>query len=243
MRRAGRVVAEALSATSAAAKPGVSLLELDEIAREVLAKHGANSSFLGYHPHFASTPYPAVICASVNEVVVHGIPDGYRLREGDLLSIDFGAELDGYHADAAITVGVGEITAEDRRLLETTERALQAGISAARPGNKLGDIGAAVSEVARRAGYGMPRDYGGHGIGRRMHEDPSVPNEGKAGRGLRLHPGLVIAIEPMLIAGGKDDCRLASDGWAVVTADGSRAAHFEHTVAITERGPRILTLP
>ncbi|MFD7901444.1 type I methionyl aminopeptidase [Kitasatospora sp. NPDC059722] len=243
MREAGRVVANAHAAMQAEAAVGVSLLELDEIARGVLRAAGATSPFLGYRPSFASVPFPAVICASVNDAVVHGIPDGYRLRDGDLVSIDCGALLDGWAGDAAVSFTVGTARPEDTALIDTTRRALEAGIAAAVAGNRTGDIGHAVGTVARSARYGLLDGYGGHGIGRRMHEDPHVPNEGRPGRGYPLRPGLVLAIEPMLIAGGRDDYATDPDGWTLRTTDGARAAHIEHTVAITEDGPRILTLP
>ncbi|MEQ4207648.1 type I methionyl aminopeptidase [Actinopolymorpha sp. B9G3] len=241
MREAGRVVARALAACREAAQVGTSLLELDEVARTVLEEAGARSSFLNYRPRFAPTPFPGVICASVNDVVVHGIPDNYRLRDGDLLSVDFGAELDGFHGDAAISLIVGTGTSADETLIASAQEALAAGIAAALPGNRLGDIGHAIGTIGRRAGYGMPRDFGGHGIGRRMHEDPSVPNDGKPGRGFRLNPGLVLALEPMFMAGGQDEYRIGPDGWALSTIDGSQAAHVEHSVAITEDGPLVLT--
>ncbi len=243
MREAGRVVARALAAVRETAAIGVSLLELDEVAHQVLREAGATSPFLNYHPSFAPTPFPAVICASVNDVIVHGIPDSYRLRDGDLVSIDFGAVLDGWAGDAAISFIAGTPRPVDARLIETAEKALAAGIAMAVPGKRIGDISAAIGSLSRAAGYGVPSGFGGHGIGRQMHEDPHVPNDGKPGRGLPLRPGLVLAIEPMLMAGGGHRFRTAPDGWALTTVDGSRAAHAEHTVAITEDGPRILTLP
>jgi methionyl aminopeptidase len=184
-----------------------------------------------------------VICASVNDVIVHGIPDARRLRDGDLVSIDCGAELDGWTGDAAVSFTVGQADAADLLLIETAEKALAAGVAAAVAGARIGDISAAIGAVSHAAGYGIPAGFGGHGIGRRMHEDPHVPNDGRPGRGMRLRPGLVLAIEPMLMAGGGDDFQVAPDGWALRTVDGSRAAHAEHTVAITSGGPRILTLP
>ncbi|MFE6619195.1 type I methionyl aminopeptidase [Streptomyces sp. NPDC008086] len=241
MYRTGQVVGQALTAVRKAADVGVSLLELDEVARGVLSAAGATSPFLGYRPSFAPTPFPAVICASVNDAIVHGIPTGYRLRDGDLVSIDFGAELGGWAGDSAISFTVGTARPADVRLIETAERALAAGIEAAVVGNRIGDIAHAIGTVCRSAGYGVPDGFGGHGIGRRMHEDPSVPNEGRPGRGMPLRAGLVLAIEPMLIAGGKDDFHADPDGWTLRTNDGSRAAHVEHTVAITETGPRVLT--
>ncbi|MER6303576.1 type I methionyl aminopeptidase [Kitasatospora sp. NPDC001539] len=243
MREAGRVVGNALAAVQQEAAIGVSLLELDEVARGVLAAAGASSPFLGYRPSFAPVPFPAVICASVNDAVVHGVPDGYRLRDGDLVSIDCGAVLDGWCGDAAVSFTVGTARPEDTALIAAARRALEAGIAAAVVGNRLGDLGYAVGAVARAGRYGMLEGFGGHGIGRRMHEDPHVPNEGRPGRGFPLRPGLVLAIEPMLTAGGRGDYRTDPDGWTLRTTDGSRAAHMEHTVAVTEDGPRILTLP
>ncbi|MFJ3641553.1 type I methionyl aminopeptidase [Streptomyces sp. NPDC090108] len=241
MHAAGQVVGRALAAVREAAHVGVSLLELDEVAREVLREAGATSPFLGYRPSFAPTPFPAVICASVNDAIVHGIPDGYRLRDGDLLSVDCGAVLDGWAGDSAVSFTVGRPRPEDLRLIDTAERALAAGIAAAVVGNRIGDIAHAVGRVCRTAGYGIPSGFGGHGVGRRMHEDPEVPNEGRPGRGLPLRHGMVLAIEPMLIGSGADGYYEAPDGWTLRTGDGSRAAHVEHTVAITEAGPRILT--
>jgi methionyl aminopeptidase len=243
MREAGRVVARALAAVREAAGVGVSLRELDEAARAVLAEAGAGSPFLGYQPSFAPVPFPAVICASVNDAVSHGIPTGYRLCDGDLVSIDCGAHLDGWTGDAAITFTVGTPRPEDLDLIDATQQALDAGIAAARTGSRMGDISHAIDTVARKAGCGMPADFGGHGIGRRMHEDPHVPNRGRPGRGFPLRHGLVLAIEPMLMAGGRNTYRTLADGWTLSTTDGSRAAHIEHTVAITDQGPRILTLP
>ncbi|MFJ1554879.1 type I methionyl aminopeptidase [Streptomyces mirabilis] len=241
MHEAGQVVGRALTAVRKVADVGVSLQELDEVAHQVLRDAGADSPFLGYRPSFAPTPFPAVICASVNDAIVHGIPTGYRLRDGDLVSIDFGAELGGWVGDSAISFIVGEPRVADVRLVETAERALAAGIEAAVVGNRIGDIAHAVGTVCRAAGYGIPDGFGGHGVGRRMHEDPSVPNEGRPGRGLPLRHGMVLAIEPMLIGGGTDGFHAAPDGWTLRTDDGSRAAHTEHTVAITRTGPRILT--
>ncbi|MGW3507443.1 type I methionyl aminopeptidase [Streptomyces sp. NPDC000994] len=241
MYEAGQVVARALTAARKAAGVGVSLLELDELAHDVLRAAGAASPFLGYRPSFAPTPFPAVLCASVNDAIVHGIPTRYRLRDGDLVSLDFGAKLGGWAGDSAISFVVGRPRPADLRLIETAERALAAGIEAAVVGNRIGDIAHAIGSVCRAAGYGIPDGFGGHGIGRQMHEDPGVPNEGRPGRGLPLRHGMVLAIEPMLIAGGTDGYHAAPDGWTLCTDDGSRAAHVEHTVAITESGPRILT--
>jgi len=241
MREAGRLVARILAAVAAQAKAGVRLVDLDALAAEMMADAGAKSSFQHYHPDWAPTPYPAVLCLSVNDAIVHGIPDGRMLREGDLLSIDCGAAIDGYHGDAAITVGIGEIDPAGRALIDMTVRALEAGIAAARPGARLGDISHAVETVARAGRFGLPTGLGGHGVGTEMHEDPHVPNTGRPNRGLPLRPGLVLAIEPMLLENGKDTRRTARDGWTVLTTDGSRAAHAEHTIAITADGPVVLT--
>ncbi|MFF3286221.1 type I methionyl aminopeptidase [Streptomyces sp. NPDC003023] len=241
MRESGRVVAQALAAARKAAVVGVSLRDLDAAARAVLTKHGAGSPFLGYRPDWAPVPFPAVLCVSVNDAVVHGIPGDERLRDGDLVSIDCGALLDGWAGDAAVSFTVGRADPEDLRLIGTAEDALAAGIAAAVVGNRIGDIAHAVGRVCRAAGYGIPDGFGGHGVGRSMHEDPGVPNEGRPGRGMPLRHGMVIAIEPMLIAGGSDDTYTARDGWTIRTSDGSRASHAEHTVAITDDGPRILT--
>ncbi|WP_369201087.1 type I methionyl aminopeptidase [Streptomyces sp. PU-14G] len=243
MRVAGRVVADILRETRAAAGVGVRLNELDEVAREVLRKAGATSPFLHYRPDFAPVPYPASLCVSVNDAIVHGIPGDYRLRDGDLVSVDCGAEVDGWTGDAAVSFCVGTARPEDQALLDATRGALEAGIAAAVAGGRLGDISHAVGSHARAAGYGIPQGFGGHGIGRSMHEDPAVPNEGRPRRGFPLRPGLTLAIEPMLLAGGQDGFFTAPDGWTLCTTDGSRAAHFEHTVAVTPEGPRILTAP
>jgi methionyl aminopeptidase len=241
MRAAGAVVAEMLAAVRAAAAPGIRLTQLDEVARDVLARAGATSPFLGYAPVSTTPPFPGVVCLSVNDVALHGIPTMQALEDGDLLSVDAGATLDGWVGDAAITFPVGTPRAEDLQLVGTTERALQAGIAAAVPGNRVGDISAAIAAVGRAGGCGINTDQGGHGVGRTMHADPHVPNEGRAGRGVPLRAGLVIAIEPWFLAGGDDEYRVDADGWTLRSADGSRAAHVEHTVAVTDDGPRILT--
>jgi methionyl aminopeptidase len=238
---AGQVVARALAAVQDHAAAGVRLADLDEVARDVLADAGAGSPFLGYQPDFASVPFPAVICASVNDAVLHGVPGRTRLAEGDLLSIDCGATLDGWVADAATTFAIGAPSSADARLVETAWAALRAGVGAAATGARIGDISAAIGAVGRAAGYGINTDFGGHGVGRSMHESPSVPNEGKPGRGLQLQPGLVIAIEPWFMAGGHDGYRIGADGWTIRSGDGSRAAHVEHTIAVTQDGPVILT--
>jgi methionyl aminopeptidase len=241
MRAAGRVVAQILAAVHDQAQAGIRLTELDEIARGILAQAGATSPFLGYQPGFAPIPFPAVICTSVNDAALHGIPDKYRLVDGDLLSVDCGAVLDGWTGDAAISFTIGPPDPADARLIDTTSHALRAGIAAAVPGGRIGDISAAIGAVGRAAGYGICTDFGGHGVGRTMHEDPHIPNEGSPRRGPRLVPGLVIAIEPWFLAGGKDSYDIDEDGWTIRSADGSRAAHVEHTVAITADGPQILT--
>jgi len=241
MAAAGEVVGRALAAVRAEAAVGVSLKDLDAVAREVLRRAGASSPFLGYHPSFAPSPYPGVVCLSVNDAVLHGPPTGYRLREGDLLSADFGATLDGWTGDAAISFCVGSASEEDARLLERTEAALQAGIATARENARIGDVSAAIGAVAREAGYGLHTDFGGHGVGRTMHEDPSVPNDGRPGRGMRLRTGMTIAIEPWFMAGGRDAYRVDADGWTLRSDDGSRGAHFEHTIAIVDDQPRVLT--
>jgi methionyl aminopeptidase len=235
MRRAGRLVGHTLSTVVEAARPGVALVELDRLAERTIRGGGGIPSFLGYHG------FPATLCLSPNSWVVHGIPNGYRLRDGDILSIDCGAIVEGWHGDAAVTIPVGQVDEAARRLLETTERAMWAGIAQVRAGNRLSDIGHAVERVAAAPGYGVVREYVGHGIGTRMHEEPQVPNYGRPGRGLRLEVGLALAIEPMVNEGGPET-RVLDDGWTVVTADGSRSAHFEHTVAITPTGPEVLTL-
>jgi methionyl aminopeptidase len=241
MAAAGAVVAEALRAVIEHATPGRTTADLDKVAADVLARHGAGSPFLNYHPSWAPSPFPAVLCTSVNDAVVHGVPNGEVLSDGDLVSVDFGATLRGWCGDAARSFIVGTPRPQDAALIAATDAALAAGIAAVRPGNTLGDVGHAIGKVARGAGYGMLADHGGHGIGRTMHEAPHVPNEGRPGKGMTMRPGLVIAIEPMLIADGTDDYVHDSDGWTLRTATGARAAHSEHTVAITRDGARILT--
>ena len=236
MRRAGRVVAEMHAVATAAAVPGATTGSLDRVCREVLERRGARSNFLGYHG------FPAVACVSPNEVVVHGIPGDRVLHEGDIVSIDCGAVIDGWHADAAITVPVGAIDEGSQRLLEVGRASLDAAIALVVDGTTVGDIGAAVSAVITRGGFSVVRDYTGHGIGTQMHEPPDIPNHGRSGRGFRLRTGHVVAIEPMLVAGGAAVRELA-DGWTVVSVDGTRSAHFEHTIAVTDDGPEVLTLP
>jgi methionyl aminopeptidase len=241
LRAAGRVVAQALDAVRAHAVVGVSLRALDQVAAEVIRDAGAKPAFLDYHPVWAPTPFPAVICVSINDAVVHGIPGRTRLADGDLVSVDCGAFVDGWCGDAAISFTVGTANPVDTALIAATDAALARGIAAARPGNTLGDVGAAIGRPVRDAGYGLLAGFGGHGVGRAMHEDPPVPNEGRPGRGFRLRPGVVIAIEPMLILGGTDDYVTDPDGWTLRTASGRRAAHSEHTIAITADGPLVLT--
>jgi methionyl aminopeptidase len=238
MRKPARVVAEVLAALRDMVRPGVTTADLDRVAERMIAKAGARSAFKNYR--VGGAVFPAVLCVSVNEEVVHGIPSGRALREGDIVSLDFGVEVDGYYGDAAITVAVGKVDEESARLIETTERSLYAGIENLRPGMRLGDVGAAVQRVAEDEGFSVVRDFVGHGIGRALHEEPQVPNFGTPGRGRALKPGMVIAIEPMVNLGGPG-VRVLDDGWTAVTADGRRSAHFEHTVAVTRNGPEILT--
>ena len=236
MRRAGRVVREVLELVRSHVKPGATTYDLERVAEAKIAELGAKPAFKGYHG------YPCVLCTSVNSEVVHGIPSKRRvLKEGDIVSVDCGAVIDGYFGDAAITVPVGEkIAPETAELLRVTEASLKAGISAVKPGATLGDIGAAVQQVVESHGFSVVRDFVGHGIGSNMHEEPQVPNFGEAGRGMKLRAGMVIAIEPMVNV-GKPDVRVLKDGWTAVTNDGSMSAHFEHTVAVTDTGARILT--
>lgn len=236
MRRAGRVVAEMHACTRAAARPGVTTAEIDRVARDVLEARGARSNFLNYRG------FPAVICTSPNDMIVHGIPGNYRLRDGDILSIDCGAIVEGYHGDAAFTMAVGEVSAAARRLLEVTEAGLNAAIEEMWDGHRLHDIGRAVQQVVEAAGMSVVREYVGHGIGTAMHEPPNVPNYWPGSPGPKLKVGHVLAVEPMVNLGGPET-RLLEDGWSVVTADGSLSAHFEHTIAITDDGPEVLTVP
>ncbi len=238
MRKAGLVVAEALEAMTAAVRPGVTTADLDRMAREILARRGATSSFLGY----GDPGFPGVICASVGAQVVHGIPSDRPLVEGELCSIDFGAIIDGWHGDAAVTVPVGECASDVLALNRVTQESLWAALRTVRPGGRLSDIGAAVEGVVRPHGYGLLEDYSGHGIGRAMHEPPYVPNLAPAGpgHGMRLEVGIVLAIEPMATL-GTGEVEVLEDEWTVVTADRLQAAHWEHTVAVTANGPWVLT--
>lgn len=235
MAVAGRCVAAVHEAVREAAKPGVSVKELDRVAAAVIDAHGCTPSFLGYHG------YPASICTSPNDVIVHGIPDDYRLEEGDILAVDAGAIYEGYHGDAAFTMGIGAITDEARRLIEVTEEALWAGIREVKVGARIGDIGAAVQAVGDDGGYGIVREYVGHGIGRAMHEEPQIPNYGQRGKGLKLRTGMAICIEPMFNAGSAETT-VDPDGWTVRTVDGSLSAHWEHTICLTSDGPVVSTL-
>ena len=241
MREAGRIVAEMLAACRAAVRPGVTTGELDRVAAEVLRRHGATSNFKGYGVPVLP-PFPGVICTSVNEQVVHGIPGKRKLKAGDILSIDAGAIVDGWHADAAVTVPVGKVSPEAEKLITVTEEALRRAIASARVGKRLGDVGATVQSWVESQGFAIVRNYVGHGIGRAMHEEPQVPNYGTADRGRRIEEGLCIAIEPMVNVGGPQTRTLA-DQWTVVTADGSLSAHFEHTLWCTAAGPVVLTAP
>jgi methionyl aminopeptidase len=236
MRKAGRVVAEIHEATRAVIKPGATTMDIDRVAREVLARRGATSNFLNYHG------FPATVCTSPNFMIVHGIPaDDVVLEEGDIISVDCGAIVEGYHGDAAYTVGVGEVSDEAVRLMAATEASLAAGIEQLRPGNRLHEVGRAVQEVAERAGFSVVREYVGHGIGTAMHEEPQVPNYWPGTPGPTLKSGMVFAVEPMVNAGGPGT-RLLDDGWSVVTADGRLSAHFEHTIAVTDDGPEVFTV-
>jgi methionyl aminopeptidase len=238
MARAGEIVADTFSLLGQHIRPGATTGELDRIADEFIRSRGGIPTFKGYRGPY---PYPASICTSPNDVVVHGIPDGYELREGDVLSVDVGVTLEDYVADSAFTFPVGEIDPEAERLLEVCEAALHAGIEQAQAGGKLTDISHAVQRVTEEAGFSVVKSLVGHGVGRAMHEDPQIPNYGEPGRGPTLAPGMTLAIEPMINSGGQDVV-LRPDQWTIATADGSLSAHFEHTVAVTEEGPRILTL-
>jgi methionyl aminopeptidase len=240
MRVAGTFVASVLDATAAASAVGVNLLELDRIAHEMIRARGAESCYIDYHPSFGGSPFGKVICTSVNDAALHGLPHDYTLKDGDVLSLDFAASVDGWVSDSAITLIVGTPRPQDVRLIEVTAAALDAGIAAATVGNRIGDISAAIGDVAHKAGLKVNLDFGGHGVGTIMHGDPHVPNDGKRGRGLPLRAGLVFAIEPWFMLGTRklytDD-----DGWTLRSDDGSRAAHFEHTVAVTDDGPVVLS--
>ncbi|MSP78334.1 MAG: type I methionyl aminopeptidase [Dehalococcoidia bacterium] len=236
MREAGRVTGKMITALLPAVKPGVTTKQLDEIAYDVVKQNGAKPAFLGYRG------FPATICASINEEIVHGIPSEKRaVKEGDVLKLDVGCVVEGFYGDSAVSVWVGEAPARVKELVNTTRECLEAGIKAARPGNRLGDIGFAVQSLAESRGFSVVREYVGHGVGRSLHEEPSVSNSGMPGQGMVLQPGMVIAIEPMLNIGGWQT-RVLKDNWTVVTADGSLSAHFEHTIYISPSGPQVLTV-
>jgi methionyl aminopeptidase len=235
MQKAGAAVAAVHQAVRESAKPGVTLLELEEIGAKVIANHGCTSSVLGY-----LGSYPATLCLSPNDVIVHGIPNGYRLAEGDILSVDAGTVFEGFHGDAAFTMGIGAITPDAQHLIDVTEEGMWAGIRAVRKGNRLGDIGAAIHHIGVSNGYGVVEEYVGHGIGRQMHEEPQVPNYGSAGAGMRLRNGMALCIEPMFNI-GRRHTKVDADGWTVRTEDGSLSAHWEHTVALTPEGPMVFT--
>jgi methionyl aminopeptidase len=241
MRHASEIVAEAMDAVTGAVRPGVTTAELDRIAFDVVRDRGARPSFKGYTPSKQQPPFPGTICASINEELVHGIPGKRVLKEGDILSIDMGAIWEGYHGDAALTMPVGEIPETTRRLLDVTQASLYAGIAEARAGNHLGDISAAIQSIIEGGGYGVVQEYGGHGVGRRLHEEPHVSNHGLPGRGPLLSPGMTVALEPMATEGSRETT-VRRDRWTVATADGGLCAHFEHTICITAGAAEILTV-
>ena len=239
MREAGRLTAMALAAVRAAAAPGVTTGELNEVAEALMREHGVYSPFKNYP---GPTPYPGSICTSINEELVHGIPGKRKLKEGDIVSVDCGTLLEGFVGDSAFSAGVGEISAQARRLLQVTEQSLEIGISQMLPGKRVGDVSSAIQQYVESQGFHVTREYTGHGVGRHMHEGPQVPNYGIPGRGQLLRPGMTIALEPMVLV-GTSQTRVMPDQWTVVSADGSLTAHFEHSVAVTSDGPVILTLP
>jgi methionyl aminopeptidase len=240
LRVAGEFVGRVLDATRDAADVGVNLLDLDALAHDMIRAEGAESCYIDYHPSFGGSPFGKVICTSVNDAVLHGLPFDYTLQDGDLLSLDFAASVGGWVSDSALSIVVGTPRGEDRRLMDVTARALEAGIAAAVVGNKTGDISAAIGDVAHANGFTVNTDFGGHGVGRVMHGDPHIPNDGRRKRGLPLRAGLVFAIEPWFML-GTDEIYTDPDGWTLRSADGSRGAHFEHTVAVTETGPVVLS--
>lgn len=240
MRPAGEFVAQTLATLVSEVEVGMNLLDIDARAHRLIKEHGATSCYIDYHPSFGASPFGHVICTSVNDAVLHGLPFDYALADGDLLSLDFAVSVDGWVADSARSVVVGTPRRQDLRLIETTEEALEAAIAVARPGKKIGDISAAIGRVARARGYSVNTQFGGHGVGRVMHGEPHVPNDGRPGRGLKLRPGLVIAIEPWLLE-TTDEIYTDPDGWTLRSKDGSRGAHSEHTIAITADGPLVLT--
>ncbi len=240
MRPAGAFVAEVLTKLVATAEVGMDLLEFDALAHTMIKDRGAESCYIDYAPSFGRGPFGKVLCTSINDAVLHGLPHRYRLKDGDLVSFDFAVSVDGWVCDSAVSTIVGTPREEDKKLIATTELALARAIEVARPGNKIGDIGAVIGETAREAGYSVNTQFGGHGVGRTMHGDPHVPNDGRAGRGFPLKPGLVIAIEPWLLA-NTDEIVMDPDGWTIRSADGSRGAHSEHTIAITDGDPIVMT--
>lgn len=240
MRPAGRFVGEVLSALREKIGVGTNLLEIDAWAHEMITERGAESCYIEYHPSFGASPFGKVICTSVNDAVLHGLPHDYALADGDLLSLDFAVSVDGWVSDSALSFVVGTPRDEDLRLIDVTDRALAAGIGAARVGQRIGDIGHAIGQVARGAGLGINTQFGGHGVGRTMHGDPHVPNDGSPGRGFKLKPGLVIAIEPWFLH-TTDEIYTDPDGWTLRSGDGCRGAHMEHTIAVTDDGPQVLT--
>ncbi|PZF38301.1 MULTISPECIES: type I methionyl aminopeptidase [unclassified Curtobacterium] len=241
LRVAGRFVADVLDELLETVDVGVNLLDLDRVAARMIAERGAESCYVDYHPSFGMSPFGKNLCTSVNDAALHGLPHDHTLQDGDLVSLDFAASMDGWVADSAVSVQVGTPRDEDQALIATVERALAAGIALAAPGNKLGDVSHAIGHVAHQAGHDVNLQFGGHGVGRTMHGDPHVPNDGRPGRGLKLRPGLVVAIEPWLMQ-TTDELYQDDDGWTLRSVDGSRAAHVEHTVAVTEAGPEVLTL-
>jgi methionyl aminopeptidase len=240
MRPAGRFVASVLTALSEAADVGVDLLDLDALAHKMIRERGAESCYIDYHPSFGAMPFGKVLCTSVNDAVLHGLPHKYKLRDGDLVSFDFAASVDNWVCDSAVSVIVGTPRDEDVRLIDHAQEALDAAIKVARAGNKVGDISAAIGEVGRSHGLKVNTQFGGHGVGRTMHGDPHIPNDGRAGRGFPLKPGLVIAIEPWFLH-TTDEIVMDDDGWTIRSADGSRGAHVEHTIAITDGDPIVMT--
>ena len=240
MRPAGRFVAEVLTALAEAADVGVNLLDLDALAHRMIKERGAESCYIDYHPSFGAMPFGKVLCTSVNDAVLHGLPHPYKLRDGDLVSFDFAVSVDKWVCDSAVSVVVGTPREEDLRLIDHAQEALDAAIAVARPGHRIGDISAAIGAVGRSHGLQINTQFGGHGVGRTMHGDPHVPNDGPAGRGLPLKPGLVIAIEPWFLH-TTDEIRMDEDGWTIRSADGSRGAHVEHTIAITDGDPIVMT--
>jgi len=241
MRPAGAFVARVLQTLTAHSAPGVSLLELDELAHDMIREAGATSCYIDYHPSFGGSPFGKVLCTSVNDRALHGLPHAYNLQDGDLLSLDFAVSLNGWVADSAVSFIVGTpVNPTDQQLIDTCEKALQAGIEAAVPGNRIGDISAAIGAVSRAAGYRVNTDFGGHGVGQTMHEDPSIPNDGRPHTGPKLKSGMVFAVEPWLMH-TTNEIFTDADGWTLRSVDGSRSAHVEHTVAVTDNGPIVLT--